>query len=133
MRSARGSWRMAVNPPTAAAPSPAGPRRTRGPHANHAIICDATGIIDPSERLGEIITRPADSHSALAVQHRLHHDADVLESIGPGHEATKPLEPEAAAPSVDADLGDQIARMTARLDAHQVQRQDRTLGRRLSR
>ncbi len=50
---------------------------TRGRHANHALIADPTGTADPGERLTEIITRPAASHSALAVQARLHRDAGV--------------------------------------------------------
>lgn len=50
---------------------------TRGRQANHALVVDATGVVDPGERLAEIITRPVAADSALAVQARLHRDAGL--------------------------------------------------------
>lgn len=66
---------------------------TRGRHANHAIVIDPTGTVDPGERLTEIITRPAAAHSALAVQARLHRDAGI-----------EPPDPIAATRTALADL-----------------------------
>ncbi len=50
---------------------------TRGRLANHAIVVDPTGTIDPGERLTEIITRPAAADSALAIQAQLHRDTGL--------------------------------------------------------
>lgn len=50
---------------------------TRGRQANHVLIVDPTGTVDPGQRLAEIITRPAAAHSALAVQARLHQAGGV--------------------------------------------------------
>lgn len=50
---------------------------TRGRQANHALAVDPTGIVDPGERLAEIITRPVAADSALAVQARLHREAGL--------------------------------------------------------
>jgi hypothetical protein len=50
---------------------------TRGRQANHALVVDPTGTADPGDRLAEIVTRPAATHAALAVQSRLHRDANV--------------------------------------------------------
>jgi len=50
---------------------------TRGRRANHALVVDPTGIVDPGERFAEIITRPVAADSALAVQARLHRDAGL--------------------------------------------------------
>jgi hypothetical protein len=50
---------------------------TRGRQANHALVIDPTGTVDPGDRLGEIITWPAATHAALAVQSRLHREASV--------------------------------------------------------
>lgn len=50
---------------------------TRGRQANHALVVDPTGVVDPGERLAQIITRPVAADSALAVQARLHRDAGL--------------------------------------------------------
>lgn len=50
---------------------------TRGRHANHALLVDPTGTLDPGERLAEIITRPAATHSTLATQTRPHRTAGI--------------------------------------------------------
>lgn len=50
---------------------------TRGRQANHALVIDPTGTADPGDRLAEILTRPAATHSALAVQNRLYREAGV--------------------------------------------------------
>jgi conjugative relaxase-like TrwC/TraI family protein len=66
---------------------------TRGRHANHALMVDPTGVLDPGEQLAEIITRPAAADSALAVQARLHRDAGL-----------EPPDPIAATQAAIADL-----------------------------
>jgi hypothetical protein len=66
---------------------------TRGRQANHALVVDPTGVVDPSERLAEIITRPVAADSALAVQARLHRDAGL-----------EPPDPIAATRAALADL-----------------------------
>ena len=50
---------------------------TRGRHTNHAVIPDPTGTDDPAELLAQIIARPANGESALAVQDRLHRAAGL--------------------------------------------------------
>ena len=50
---------------------------TRGRQANHVLVVDPTGVVDPGERLAEIIARPVAADSALAVQARLHRDAGL--------------------------------------------------------
>ena len=50
---------------------------TRGRHANHALLVDASGAIDPAERLTEIISRPVSAESALATRARLHRQAGI--------------------------------------------------------
>lgn len=66
---------------------------TRGRQANHALVVDPTGVVDPGERLAEIITRPVAADSALAVQVRLHRDAGL-----------EPPDPIAATRAALADL-----------------------------
>jgi conjugative relaxase-like TrwC/TraI family protein len=66
---------------------------TRGRQANHALVVDPTGVVDPGERLAEIITRPVAADSALAVQTRLHRDAGL-----------EPPDPIAATRAALADL-----------------------------
>ncbi len=66
---------------------------TRGRHANHALMVDPTGVLDPGERLADIITRPVAADSALAVQARLHRDAGL-----------EPPDPIAATRAAIADL-----------------------------
>jgi conjugative relaxase-like TrwC/TraI family protein len=66
---------------------------TRGRQANHALVVDPTGVVDPGERLAEIISRPAAADSALAVQARLHRDAGL-----------EPPDPVAATRAALADL-----------------------------
>jgi conjugative relaxase-like TrwC/TraI family protein len=48
---------------------------TRGRDANHAVLIDPNGLDDPAERLQQIITRPANAESALAVQARVEKQA----------------------------------------------------------
>jgi hypothetical protein len=50
---------------------------TRGRQSIHAAVLDADGTTDPTTRLTEIITRPANGESALAVRDRLHKDASL--------------------------------------------------------
>ncbi len=66
---------------------------TRGRQTNQALVVDPTGVVDPGERLAEIITRPVAADSALAVQARLHRDAGL-----------EPPDPIAATRAAVADL-----------------------------
>lgn len=66
---------------------------TRGRQANHALVVDPTGVVDPGEWLAEIITRPVAADSALEVQARLHRDAGL-----------EPPDPIAATRAALADL-----------------------------
>lgn len=66
---------------------------TRGRQANHALVVDPTGVVDPGGRLAEIVTRPVAADPALAVQARLHRDAGL-----------EPPDPIAATRAALADL-----------------------------
>jgi conjugative relaxase-like TrwC/TraI family protein len=91
---------------------------TRGRHANHALLVDPTGTIDPAERLAQILARPTSAASALAVRARLHRRAGVAEP------APKVL----AEVAVDDDLAARVRQMQRRLDALQHRSSDRGLG-----
>ncbi len=104
---------------------------TRGRQANHAVVVDSTGTVDPGERLAEIITRPASAHSALAVQARLHQAAGIEPP-----DASSPAEPARQKPSVlpppneptfmEPTLEDKIRATQQRLDRIQQRGADRT-------
>ncbi|MEJ7584212.1 MAG: AAA family ATPase [Acidimicrobiales bacterium] len=112
---------------------------TRGLYANHALILDPDGTDDPTERLAQIITRPAAAESALAVQRRLHRAVGV-EPPEPDHPV--PNEPAREKPSilprpkrpayVEPSLRDRVRAAQQRLDRLQhraAQRgHDRSLG-----
>ncbi|MGH9185341.1 MAG: ATP-dependent DNA helicase, partial [Acidimicrobiales bacterium] len=104
---------------------------TRGRHANHALVVDPTGTVDPGERLAEIITRPAAAHSALAVQAHLHRSAGVEPPV-----ASAPVEPAQQKPSnlpqpkepgfVEPTLEERIRATQQRLDQLEQRAADRT-------
>jgi hypothetical protein len=50
---------------------------TRGRVGNHAWVPDPTGTADPADALAQIIERPPNHESALAVHERLHREAGV--------------------------------------------------------
>lgn len=106
---------------------------TRGREANHAIVVDPTGTVDPAERLTDIIARPANRESALAVRQQLHQQAGIPEPAEPARTPTRPTEPTPTIPSADPELDERVARMTARLNALQNRSNDRPFGRGLSR
>ncbi|MEJ7582990.1 MAG: MobF family relaxase [Acidimicrobiales bacterium] len=106
---------------------------TRGREANHAIVADPTGTVDPAERLTEIIARPANRESALAVRQRLHQKAGIPQPPEPTRTPTRPTKPTPTIPSADPELDERVALMTARLDALQNRGHDKPFGRGLSR
>lgn len=109
---------------------------TWGRQANHALIVDPTGAVDPGERLAEIITRPAAAHSALAVQAQLHRAAGVEPPY-----ASAPVELTRQKPSVllqpneptfvEPTLEEKIRLAQQRLDQVQQRAADRTQDRSL--
>ena len=105
---------------------------TRGRTSNVAIVVDPTGTTDPAERLAEIITRPANSESALAIRHRLHEEAGIQEPDLPEPAAAPRPSPSLPFGPDGDELDDQVARMRARLDALQARDTDRSVGRGLS-
>lgn len=104
---------------------------TRGRQANHALIVDPTGTVDPGERLAEIITRPAAAHSALAVQARLHRAAGVeppassLPAEPTREKRSIPPQPEEPT-FVEPTLEEKIRATQQRLDQIQTRAADRT-------
>lgn len=108
---------------------------TRGRHANHALLVDASGTIDPAERFTEILTRPISAESALATRARLHRQA----GIGPPSTETTPDAPKpptrqpTGSPTDDPDLDRRRRAIQQRLD--RIQRRpsnqppDHSLGR----
>jgi ATP-dependent exoDNAse (exonuclease V) alpha subunit len=103
---------------------------TRGRDANHALLTDPTGTIDPAERLAEIIARPVSAESALAVRQQLYraagaeppdHDGLVtVRSVNAAAPASG-VEPEAIVGAIDEER----LRMQQRLDRLQRTTPDR--------
>lgn len=85
---------------------------TRGRHVNHALLLDSTGNQDPADQLAEIIARPANGESALAVRARLHHAAGLEP---PDPQARREPGPPSAA-SLDPGLQAKIHKLEQRLD-----------------
>jgi hypothetical protein len=87
---------------------------SRGRHANHAVLLDPTGTQDPAEQFAQIIARPANGESALAVQQRLNRTAGLAP---PGRQDRDDPEPEP--PTVaghDPELQAKIDALQLRLD-----------------
>jgi conjugative relaxase-like TrwC/TraI family protein len=107
---------------------------TRGRHANHALVVDPTGTIDPADRLAEIIARPTTAESALATQARLHRQAgnEPPTAHAPASTQSQPHREPSASPAIDPELERQRQAMQRRLD--QLQQRpasrgpDRSLG-----
>ena len=99
---------------------------TRGRHANHALVVDASGAIDPTEHLTEIISRPISAESALATRERLHRQAGIEP---PSTETTTdapkpPTRQPTGSPTDDPDLDRRRLAIQQRLD--QIQRRPST-------
>lgn len=110
---------------------------TRGRHANHALLLDPTGTEDANDLLAQIIARPANGESALAVQARLHHAAGLEPPANPGARPDDPSRPKPSARSepdgrIEPSLEEQVRAVQQRLD--QIQQRatrrtpDRSLG-----
>lgn len=101
---------------------------TRGRHANHALIVDPAGTVDPAERLAEILTRPTSAESALATQARLHRQAGLEPpSACPAVSIQVVLESEpSASPAAESELDRQCQAIQRRLD--QLQQRPRSAG-----
>jgi conjugative relaxase-like TrwC/TraI family protein len=105
---------------------------TRGRHANHALVVDPAGTIDPADRLADILARPTSAESALAARARLYDQA----GLEPPSTTTVPRdeqEPQDREPSIDPELDAKRGAIQARLD--QIERRaaprgpDRSIGR----
>jgi conjugative relaxase-like TrwC/TraI family protein len=101
---------------------------TRGRHANHALVVDPTGTVDPAERLAEILSRPISAESALATQARLHRQAGLEPpSAHPAVSAQVVLEQEpSGSPAAESELDRQTQAIQRRLD--QLQQRPRSAG-----
>jgi conjugative relaxase-like TrwC/TraI family protein len=101
---------------------------TRGRHANHALVVDPTGTVDPAERLAEILARPTSAESALATQARLHLKAGLEPpSAYPAVSVRVVLEQEPSGlPAAESELDRQTQAIQRRLD--QLQQRPRSAG-----
>jgi conjugative relaxase-like TrwC/TraI family protein len=88
---------------------------TRGRHTNLAVIPDATGTVDPTDALTDMIARTPRRDSALTVRTRLHQQAGV-----PEPPIELPTEPKVTG-LVDDDLAAKVRAVQQRLDALQTQ------------
>jgi hypothetical protein len=91
---------------------------TRGRHTNLAVIPDATGTLDPTEALTDMIGHTPRHDSALAVRAKLHREAGLPE----------PRVPEPFAPAVDDDLAAKVGAVQRRLAQLQSRSPGRSLG-----
>jgi conjugative relaxase-like TrwC/TraI family protein len=91
---------------------------TRGRDTNLAVIPDATGTLDPTGALTDMIGHTPRHDSALAIRARLHREAGLPE----------PRVPEPVAPAVDDDLAAKVAAVQRRLDQLQSRSPGRSLG-----
>lgn len=105
---------------------------TRGRQANHAVIIDPDGTTEATTWLTEVITRPVNGESALAVRDRLHHEAGIEPPALETPERPRPEVRPTPQPPDPADQAhqDKIDAAMARLDRIQY-RSSRDQGRSL--
>lgn len=106
---------------------------TRGLQANHAVIIDPDGTTEATTWLTEVITRPVNDESALAVRDRLHHEAGIeLPALETPERPRPDMRPTPQAPDpADRTHHEMIDAAMARLDRIQYQSsrdQGRSLG-----